>query len=506
MTQTTSQLRPALPRPGQTLDDRFELRAVLGEGGMACVFRAYDHHAAREVALKLLMPRYLGRPERERRFLREAELGRRARHRNLAKYLDAGRLRHADWPFVSMEIVEGRELGHQLARGALPAQLAARAARQIAGALGELHRAGVVHRDVTPMNVLICGDEAVLIDLSHAGDMSAPRVAAGQAGRLTQLHEVPGTHYYMSKEQALAAPVHPAMDVYGFGVTLVEMLTGCEPGGWDRPMFIEMQREGKFVPPRVDVRIHGDVPVELAELAHACTSAEPEDRPTFEEIVLRLDAVLERWPAAALEVVPGSSAGVEASAARRSEARGAAAAEEVPRRLGWPWVAAIVVVGIGMGAWAVWPRAQRAEDGAGRGAVVPSQAGKVLAPAKEASDPEPVVPEPITDVGLGKGPVEPEPPREPTSDRKVPRPRPFETEECARVREQATQAVAAYDWPHAVALARRSQCWRSDAQRKRILVQGLFHDNQWAECVRAGGASKDAEVKRWVEFCRRHAG
>jgi hypothetical protein len=263
-----------------------------------------------------------------------------------------------------------------------------------------------------------------------------------------------------------------------------------------------MQREGKFVPPRVDVRIHGDVPPELAELAHACTSAEPEDRPTFEEIVPRLDAVLERWVKAAVAPVP------------RTAARELTGAGQVPRRAGWLWVAAIVVVGLGMGAWAVWPRAQRAENGAEGRAIVPSQALKVVAPAKGGSDSgigaegvvdadAPELPEPVADVGLGGAPVEP---HEPTSERKPPRLRPFETEECARVREQAMQAVAAYDWPRAIALARRSQCWRSDVQRKRILVQGLFHDNQWGECVRAGGTSKDAEVKRWVEFCRRNAG
>lgn len=511
MTQSTSQPRASLPHPGQTLDDRFELRAVLGEGGMACVYRAYDHQAAREVALKLLAPRYLGRTERERRFLREAELGRRARHPNLVAYLDAGRLRDGDWPFVSMELVEGRELGHRLARGPLPAPVATRVARQLAGALLELHRAGVVHRDVTPMNVLMRGDEAVLIDLSHAGDTRAPRLSAGQPGRLTQAHEVPGTHYYMPKEQAFAAPAQPAMDVYAFGVTLVEMLTGHGPGNWDRPTFIAMQREGKFVAPRVDVRIHADVPAELAELAHACTSAEPEDRPTFEAIVARLDGVLASG-VTALAVVPRRPGRAVPGAGNQDAPRSRTGAATAPRRRKWPWVAAIVLVGLGVGAWAVWPPEQRVEDRADGRTGVPLEAPGVAAPlvggsgtGEAASDgtEQGLEPEPAADVGPGKAAVEPPSPR--GSEPELSRPRPFETEECARVREQADRAVAEYDWARAVTLTRRAQCWRSDAQRRRILVQALFHDNRWVECVRAGGASRDAEVKRWVEFCRRNA-
>jgi serine/threonine protein kinase len=544
MMHARSQPRPALPLVGETLDDRFELRAVIGEGGMGHVYRAYDHQGAREVALKLLAPRYLGRPERVRRFLREAELGRRARHRNLVEYLDAGHLSHDDWPFVSMEIIEGKELGRQLARGALPLRLAARVARQLAGAVLALHRVGVVHRDVTPMNVLMRGDDAVLIDLSHAGDTNAPQLAVGDEGRLTQPHEVPGTHYYMSREQAQAAPAHPAMDVYAFGMTLVEMLTGRAPSGWDRETFIAMQREGKFAAPRVDVRVHRDVPAELAELAHACTSAEPAARPTFDEIVRHLDAVLAGLGEPAIEAMPRRSPVMSemlaASTARPRVHRvpsvwvgdpvvdGPRPADDEPvpahetsRRGLWLGVALLVLLGTVVGGWALWPRGERTDAERGQvSAETPSPELEVVAPPKpetdqpaavEASGGQPEDDPPTQAMDLGSKAVEPEPgqptkaPGDSGSVRAPSKPRPADTAECARTREKATQAVSAYEWSKALALAGRAQCWRSETARKRILVQGLFYEDRWAECVRAGESSKDPEVNRWVKLCKRRA-
>ena len=106
MSASTALVRAcALPEVGDVLDCRFEIRAVLGEGGMGHVFRVLDRQLGREVALKLIVPRYLGRPERERRFLRELELGQRAgRHPHLVEVIGGGRSRDSGWPFVVMEL------------------------------------------------------------------------------------------------------------------------------------------------------------------------------------------------------------------------------------------------------------------------------------------------------------------------------------------------------------------------------------------------------------------
>ena len=561
----TSQPHPALPTVGDTLDGRFELRAMIGDGGMGQVFRAYDHQAAREVALKLLTPRYLGRPEREQRFLREAELGRRARHPHLAEYLDAGRLRFGGWPFVSMELVEGKDLGLRLARGALPPRTAVRVARQVAGALRALHRAGVVHRDVTPLNVLLRGDEAVLIDLSHAGDSAAPQLALGQAGRLTQPHEVPGTHFYMPREQALAAPAHPAMDVYAFGVTLAHMLTGRAPTGYDRQTFIAMQREGMIAPPRVDVRVHSEVPPELAELVHACTRTEAEDRPTMDELVHRLDELLTRLSMPAERTAELGGAGrigrtvrKERRAAPRElrpvvsvptgssedvavtpvpvepEPEPAPASREGTRR--WVPLALFVVVAIFVGGWAMWPRSEPVEGSPAApmvrqdDAAVAPEPLPADRPAPELAAPPEPAPESPTVMAASAGERGEGETGEPHAvegsedatpeDRGAPKrrgkarapgtrkppikaaPDPSTTDECVKVRERAREA-SRYDWPKVAKLASRSQCWDDQTARRRLLVRALFQSHEWAECVRAGGNSKDAEVNRWVDLCKR---
>ena len=294
MTEVAEESRlPSLPTVDRILDERFEIRGLLGDGGMGHVFRAFDRERGREVALKLIIPRYLGRSEREMRFLRELELSQRVgRHPNLVEVIDGGRLKQDGWPFLVMELVGTTDLASRLALGALEPLAAAHIARQVADALRAMHRADVVHRDVNATNVTLDGERAVLVDLSHAGDAASPRVAVGQPGRLTGPHEVPGTHHYMPCEQAWADPPEPPMDIYAFGVTLVHILTGQAPRGCGREAYIELAREGKINPPRIDVRVHIAVPPALAELAHACTAADPGERPTIEDVVGQLDEVI----------------------------------------------------------------------------------------------------------------------------------------------------------------------------------------------------------------------
>jgi len=110
----TSVLRalPTLPALGEVVGGRFEILDELGSGGMGHVYRARDRERRREIALKLIVPRYVGRPDRERRFFLEASLGGRVTpHPHIVEILDSGRLADLDeWPFVAMGLVEGRSL------------------------------------------------------------------------------------------------------------------------------------------------------------------------------------------------------------------------------------------------------------------------------------------------------------------------------------------------------------------------------------------------------------
>lgn len=538
MTDVAEQVHaPELPSVRAMLDDRFEILAVLGEGGMGHVFRVQDHARGREVALKLIIPRYLGRPERELRFLRELELSERVgRHPNLVRITEGGRLERDGWPYLVMDLVGPRDLGSRLALGALPPQEAAHVARQVAGALQALHRVDVVHRDVNAMNVMMRGDHAVLIDLSHAGDAAAPRVPAGRAGRLTGPNEVPGTHHYMPPEQAWAAPPEPPMDVYAFGVTLVHMLTGHAPRGCGREAFLELARAGKISPPRVDIRVHQQVPAELAELAHACTATKPSERPTIGQVVERLDEILASRGAETRELAEPSDAEPTEPASAPPTATSAEEYEAV-EPLQWGRLLAVamaVVLVVGLVVALVWKPAPVDAEPIERET---SQPGQVESPNRESDDPrtlptgndEPVVstekpapsgsevehpttePEPVEedpDPALvpAENTVDDEPskaPRARRTERTKPKPAADlpSSEECRERRAAADAATSRKDWAEVLEQTAKPKCWASPESRRMLRVRALQQLGRNEACVRAAKGSDDTMVLRLARLC-----
>ena len=275
----------ALPRVGELVGDRFRLLGELGEGGMATVFRAHDAVTEQEVALKLLAPRYVGRGVRERRLIDEAIYLRRiGDHPNLLRLIDAGVLAPSGWPWLCTEVMHGQDLGWLLVKGKLPPQRAIPIAGQVADALLACHRAGVVHRDLTPHNIFVLegsGDTVKLFDFGHAAALGGPELAAGERGRLTGVHDVPGSLGYIGPEQAQNAPPDPAMDVFSFGVLLAEMITGRNPYERfaDRSAFIRAQREGTLDPISIQPWAYA-IPEGLAEIVRSCT-APVADRPSM---------------------------------------------------------------------------------------------------------------------------------------------------------------------------------------------------------------------------------
>ena len=536
MTTSTAQREPLpkLPELGEVLDDRFELRGMLGEGGMGHVFRAHDLESGREIAIKLLTPRYLGRPERELRFLRELELGTRAEHhRNLVDYLGGGRLRQSGWPFLVMDLVPGRDLASLLVHGPLESLLAVRLARQVAGAAQALHRAGVVHRDMTTMNVLVSDENAVLIDLSHAAEIAAPQPTLGHR-RLTRDHEVPGTPHYMAPEQARAEPAHPAMDVYAFGVMLVHMLTGVAPGGCGRDAFIELQSEGRLRPPRIDTRVYTEVPLVLAELVDACTGTDPRRRPTMDELVRRLDELLVVMATSAADVSGPLAAANGTAEETSTEAEAASVRAETEERGGVRRGLVLAAITIGLAALAgsasLWPSPHEEEPKAGRErAVMVAEQPGADAPAEES---------PSVSVPMQKTTLEPEsggstppgshdvaavptPPemkptaserREPSakrSRRRRPRPSssPLSTPEranpCEQTLAQAAEARRSRRWAQVAQLTRSATCWNDATARLRLRIKALSELARYGECVTASETSNDPEVKRLATHCAR---
>jgi serine/threonine-protein kinase len=206
---------------------RYRIDGRLGEGAMADVFRAFDPGIGRTVAIKVLKPEYGRDPDLGERFLREARAAGALSHPNIATIYDVG---EADGTaYIAMELIEGQPLDNLLlTQGRLPYERVLALGQQLASALDYAHKAGVVHRDVKPSNILLSADgrTAKLLDFGVAriGDIDV----SGPGGRLarTQVGQMIGTPRYMSPEQALGIPVDQRSDLFSLGVVLYEMVTG----------------------------------------------------------------------------------------------------------------------------------------------------------------------------------------------------------------------------------------------------------------------------------------
>ncbi len=357
-------------RPGQLIaSERYELKELLGRGGLAVVLAAYDRVEDREVALKVLRTRYVGRPEREERLRREFEYARRVTHPSIIQVYDEGAL-EGGRPLFSMERVRGQPLSQVLAReGRLAIDRLIALARALADALDALHSQGLVHRDVKPANVLVLDDGRLkLIDLGMAGDENAPAVPVGHGARLTRANDLLGTHEYMAPEQVFKAPPHRSMDVFAFGIVMYEMLAGISPySGMKAREYVELQLDGD---PHVRsaerwARLRG-APQELAVLLDDCRHRDPGLRPDgMGEVIKRLDKIrehaavmhalvpipqLETNPRARgpLPLAPATAAG---KARRRLE--GAVCDARVPRRMRGSvrWLAVFASATAVLGAW-----------------------------------------------------------------------------------------------------------------------------------------------------------
>lgn len=285
---------------GQLVAGRYEILRLIGEGGMGTVYLAHDQHLpGRQVALKALHAHYVGRKDRELRFTNEASFsaltGRLPYHSNIAATIDTGRI-DGRRPFIVMEYVDGPAIsGLSVVTGRpLSASEVCGLADGVASAMRVFHDAGLVHRDLTPMNVLVAtiGGQWVpkVIDLSHAASISGPKLQIGHPDRLTQPHEFPGTPGYMCPEQVAGRYPAPTMDIFSFGVMLWELLADrpAYPER-DRAAYFDLQRKNPQPPPPLrDVR--PDLPRSLHYLIDACTDMEPSRRPSPQRILEWLDA------------------------------------------------------------------------------------------------------------------------------------------------------------------------------------------------------------------------
>ncbi|AMM11483.1 Stk1 family PASTA domain-containing Ser/Thr kinase [Streptomyces albidoflavus] len=282
------------------LDGRYRVDALIAVGGMATVYRALDTRLDRVVALKVMHPELAADASFVERFIREARSVARLSHPNVVGVFDQGA--EGAYVYLAMEYVPGCTLRDVLReRGALTPRAALDVLEPVLAALGAAHRAGFVHRDMKPENVLIGDDGRVKV--ADFGLVKAVDTVTNTTGAVL------GTVSYLAPEQIEQDDVADArVDVYACGVVLYEMLTGGRPHSGDSPAQVLYRHLNEDVPPPSAAVPH--LGPELDRLVAVATSRAPEGRPEDAVALLALtrdaraaldDAALDAVPPAALE-------------------------------------------------------------------------------------------------------------------------------------------------------------------------------------------------------------
>ncbi|MFB6985816.1 Stk1 family PASTA domain-containing Ser/Thr kinase [Streptomyces sp. NPDC056304] len=262
------------PLVGQLLDGRYRVDARIAVGGMATVYRAVDTRLDRVLALKVMHPALATDASFVERFIREAKSVARLAHPNVVAVFDQGA--QGQYVYLAMEYVAGCTLRDVLRdRGALQPRAALDILEPVLAALGAAHRAGFVHRDMKPENVLIGDDGRVKV--ADFGLVRAVGAVTDTTG------SVLGTVSYLAPEQIEHGTADTRTDVYACGVVLYEMLTGSKPHAGDTPAQVIYQHLNADVPaPSAAV---ASLPVELDDLVASATARDPEARP-FDAVAL----------------------------------------------------------------------------------------------------------------------------------------------------------------------------------------------------------------------------
>jgi serine/threonine protein kinase/formylglycine-generating enzyme required for sulfatase activity len=222
--------------------DKYEIVALLGEGGMSAVYRARQPSVRRDVAIKVIKHSLVEKAEFIKRFEREAQTVASLSHPFILKIFDYGE--YEDLVYLVMELLSGGSLADRIRQGPLPLEETSRMLDQVASALDYAHQKGVIHRDLKPQNILL-DDEGN----AHLTDFGIAKLTGGVTA-LTQTGLAMGTPAYMPPEQWKGQPVDARADIYALGVMLFEMLTGRLPFMADTP-FGFMHQHVNETPPSV---------------------------------------------------------------------------------------------------------------------------------------------------------------------------------------------------------------------------------------------------------------
>jgi eukaryotic-like serine/threonine-protein kinase len=256
---------------GQVIDERFEIRARLGEGGMGTVYRAWQRSIGREVAIKLIDERFAGDAMSVRRFLREARLSSQLSQPNTVSVIDFGQSKDGRL-FIAMELVRGRTLADVMKdAGPFSVSRAARIGVQLCDALDAAHRLNIVHRDLKPANIIILDDPpgrdlVKVLDFGLAKSLTDDETEATQAGLVV------GTPRYMAPELATGGKPGAATDLYAVGVILAELVAGKHL--WEGALTDQLLAAKALGAP-----LKSELPAQLLPLVEQLMAANPAKRP-----------------------------------------------------------------------------------------------------------------------------------------------------------------------------------------------------------------------------------
>jgi serine/threonine protein kinase len=264
---------------GQALG-HYRIESKLGEGGMGVVYRAFDTHLERPVAIKILRPDTSSSPERRRRFFQEAKAASALNHPNIIHIYDISSSGGTD--YIAMEFVAGKTLDQLIGKGGLPLKDTLKYSIQVADALARAHAAGIVHRDLKPANIIVADDGRVkLLDFGLAKLTEAPidseaTTATVQQGPQTEEGAIVGTVAYMSPEQAEGRKIDARSDIFSFGSLLYEMVTGRR--AFEGPSKLSTLTAILHKEPQPLADLTPNLPSELEKIISRCLRKDPDRR------------------------------------------------------------------------------------------------------------------------------------------------------------------------------------------------------------------------------------
>ena len=265
----------------------YRIDSKLGEGGMGVVYRAFDTHLDRAVAIKVLRPDAVANPERRRRFVQEAKSASALNHPGIVHIYDinTAELPEGATDYIAMEFVAGHTLDRSIGKKGLSLKEALHYGIQVADALASAHAAGIVHRDLKPANIIVGDDGRVkLLDFGLAKLAEKIELDAGGATETMTATEncqtgegvIVGTPAYMSPEQAEGKKVDGRSDIFSFGAVLYEMVTGRR--AFEGPTKVATISAILHKEPRPAGEVVSGLPAEFERVIARCLRKEPERR------------------------------------------------------------------------------------------------------------------------------------------------------------------------------------------------------------------------------------